>query len=341
MSNFENRSIRPYIVGEVAQTHDGSLGQALRFVDLCADIGLDAVKFQMHYAEYESTLDEPFRVSLSTQDKNRYSYWKRTEFRPEDWRTVAEHCKVREIDFVASVFSAYAFEILRELNPPFWKIPSGEVNNYEILELMARYPKPVIISTGLAEENDIHATTDFFQTKGLQVLLMHCTSLYPTPLACVDMSNIEKLGSEYSLEIGLSDHTGTIWPAVYAMCNQVNLIEIHVTINKKYQFGPDVSSSLDVDEIKWLVRGKDAVVALRKELNSEKRFERKPFYKSYFERSVALRQDLKSGYRLRQSDLIMKKPGGGISHAELPKLVGRQLRTDVSSLRLLRWEDLE
>src|SRR5215208_5363153 len=117
---------RCLIIGEVALTHDGSLGLAHAFVDAIADAGADAVKFQTHIAAAESTPAEPFRVKFSRQDASRYDYWKRMEFTEEQWRGLADHCADRGMLFISSPFSIEAVNLLARIGQPLWKIASGE-----------------------------------------------------------------------------------------------------------------------------------------------------------------------------------------------------------------------
>src|SRR5262245_5143710 len=125
---------RCLVIGEVALSHDGSLGLAHTFIDAIADAGADAVKFQTHIAAAESTPAEPFRVKFSRQDATRYDYWKRMEFSEEQWRGLAEHCREKQVLFVSSPFSLQAVDLLERVGQPLWKIASGETGNTQLLD---------------------------------------------------------------------------------------------------------------------------------------------------------------------------------------------------------------
>src|SRR4051812_39434943 len=146
---------RCLIIGEVALTHDGSLGLAHAFVDAIADAGADAVKFQTHIAAAESTPSEPFRVKFSRQDKTRYDYWKRMEFTEEGWRGLAEHAHERGIVFLSSPFSIEAVDLLERVGMPLWKIASGETSNTMLLDRILDTGKPVLLSTGMSPIEEI------------------------------------------------------------------------------------------------------------------------------------------------------------------------------------------
>src|SRR5690349_13400803 len=134
---------RCLIIGEVALTHDGSLGLAHAFVDAIANAGADAVKFQTHIAAAESTPAEPFRVKFSYQDATRYDYWKRMEFTEEQWRGLAQHCRERGVLFISSPFSLDAVDLLERVGQPVWKIASGETGNVQLLDRVLDTGAPV------------------------------------------------------------------------------------------------------------------------------------------------------------------------------------------------------
>ena len=146
---------RCFIIAEIAQAHDGSLGTAHAYIDAVAKTGADAIKFQTHIASAESTPDEPFRIKFSRQDENRFDYWKRMEFTKEQWVGLFEHCKEVGITFLSSPFSEEAVELLNEIGTPAWKIASGEVSNQPMLAKMSETQKPILLSTGMSDIDEI------------------------------------------------------------------------------------------------------------------------------------------------------------------------------------------
>ena len=145
------------IIGEVAQAHDGSLGLAHAFIDAIANAGADAVKFQTHIANAESSTREPFRVKFSQQDATRYDYWKRMEFTEEQWRGLADHAHQRGLLFLSSPFSEEAVEMLNQIGMPAWKIASGEVKNPILMERILQTGKPLLLSTGMSSLSEVDA----------------------------------------------------------------------------------------------------------------------------------------------------------------------------------------
>ncbi len=179
-----------FIIGEIAQAHDGSLGQAHAFIDAAANAGVDAIKFQTHIASAESTPQEPFRVKFSKQDATRYEYWRRMEFTAEQWTGLANHAKERKIIFLSSPFSEAAVEMLDQIGMPAWKIASGETGNPLIKEAMYATGKPILLSTGMSSLDEIDGTVLEIKEKNLPLAVFQCTSKYPSPAEEIGLNMI-------------------------------------------------------------------------------------------------------------------------------------------------------
>ncbi|MGY8720189.1 MAG: N-acetylneuraminate synthase family protein, partial [Verrucomicrobiia bacterium] len=201
-----------FIIAEVAQAHEGSLGLAKSFVDAIADAGAHAVKFQTHIAAEESTRDEAFRIAMSGQDATRYDYWHRMEFTPDQWADLVSYTHDRGLVFLSSAFSVAAVELLEALDVPAWKVGSGEVFNNSILDAMTTTGKPVLISTGMSSRDDIARAHDRVVERGCEPALFQCTSRYPTALDEVGLNVIGDLRDRFGCAVGLSDHSATVYP---------------------------------------------------------------------------------------------------------------------------------
>ena len=170
------------IVGEVAQSHDGSLGLAHAFIDAIASAGADAVKFQTHIAAAESTPGEPWRVKFSRQDATRYDYWQRMEFTERQWRGLEDHAEERGLLFLSSPFSLEAVELLGRLGMAAWKIASGEVSNLPLLERDG--PDEAADAAVVGHEQPARARCrrgDRARGRGVPFAVMQCTLAYPCP----------------------------------------------------------------------------------------------------------------------------------------------------------------
>ena len=152
------------IIAEIGQAHDGSLGTVYAYIDALSKTGVDVIKFQMHIAEAESSIYEPFRVKFSKQDASRMDYWKRMEFTFEQWYGIKKHCEDLGMEFMASPFSNSAVELLEKLNVRRYKVGSGEVNNLLIIQKIAETRKPILISSGMSNYEEIDQTINFFRT---------------------------------------------------------------------------------------------------------------------------------------------------------------------------------
>ncbi len=243
-----------FIVAEVAQGHDGSLGMAHSYIDAVASAGADAVKFQTHIAAAESTPGEPWRVPFSRQDATRYAYWKRMEFTEEQWHGLKSHATDRGITFLSSPFSNAAVELLTRVGVAAWKIASGEVNNTVMFERIMATRLPILLSTGMSSLEEIDAAAALVQQRGIPLGILQCTSLYPCPAEKVGLNLIPFFRERYQCAVGLSDHSGTIYPGLAAAVIGIDVLEVHVTFSRE-MFGPDVPSSLTISELKQLTEG--------------------------------------------------------------------------------------
>ena len=169
-----------YIIAEIAQAHEGSLGIAHSYIDALAGTGVHAVKFQTHIAHAESSIYEPFRVNFSYEDATRYDYWKRMEFTPEQWAGIKAHCQEKGLEFISSPFSCAAVDLLEQLGVNKYKIGSGEVNNLLMLEKIAHTNKDIILSSGMSSLSELDSTISFLKPFGNNLSVLQCTTAYPT-----------------------------------------------------------------------------------------------------------------------------------------------------------------
>jgi N,N'-diacetyllegionaminate synthase len=332
---------RAFIIAEVAQAHDGSLGFAHSFIDIATEAGADAIKFQTHIAEAESTKDEQFRVNFSYEDKTRFDYWKRMEFTALQWEGLAKHAREKGLVFLSSCFSVEAVEMLRGLAMPAWKVGSGEIASRELLEAMAGGGEPILLSTGMSSLADTEGQIATLQERSIPVALMQCTSKYPSPLEEVGLNVIDELHDRFGCPVGLSDHSGSLWPAVAAIARGAPLVEVHIALHRR-QFGPDTPSSLEPMALRQLCEARDAIATmLANPVDKAAASERLGSTREIFGKSLALKRALPAGTILAAEHLTFKKPGGGLARQKLPSVIGRTLVRDVPADRLLRAEDLD
>jgi N,N'-diacetyllegionaminate synthase len=332
---------RCLVIAEVAQTHDGSVGQAHAFIDAVARTGADAIKFQTHIADAESTPGEPWRVNFSPQDATRYDYWKRMEFSEEHWRGLREHASNVGLIFLSSPFSIAAVDLLERIGVGAWKIASGEVNNPTLFERIAETGRPVILSTGMSTLAEIDDAVARVRSRNLAVAVMQCTSMYPTPPEKVGLNLIPFFRERYECPVGLSDHSGTIYPGLAASSLGAAILEVHITLSRE-MFGPDVPVSLTISELGQMVEGVRLIEKMHSHpVDKDSMAAELTGVRDLFTKSVVARRNLAPGTVLTTNDLTVKKPGTGIPATRLEEVLGRKVIRLIVRDQLLEEGDLE
>jgi N,N'-diacetyllegionaminate synthase len=335
------RSGRCLIIGEVALTHDGSLGLAHAFVDAIANAGADAVKFQTHIAAAESTPSEPFRVKFSRQDTTRYDYWKRMEFSEEGWRGLADHARQRGIVFLSSPFSIQAVELLDRIGMPLWKVASGETSNAMLLERILDTGKPVLLSTGMSAIEEIDRAVARVRGRKVDVGVFQCTTAYPCPPEKIGLNLIPFYRERYGCWVGLSDHSATIYPGLAAATLGIDMLEVHVTLSRE-MFGPDIVASVTTHELRQLVEGIRFIERMRAHpLDKDASAQETAPLRKLFTRSLVASTDLPAGTVIAREHVAIKKPGTGLAPDRLDEIVGRRLVRPVAADQVLAAEDIE
>lgn len=328
----------PFVIAEVAQSHEGSLGNAFAFAEVARDCGADAIKFQTHIAAEESTPGEPWRIPFSKQDASRYDYWRRMEFTFNQWAALKAHCDDLGIAFISSPFSLEACRWLEQLDVPAWKIASGEVHNPELIDFMVDSGRPIMLSTGLASPVEGIATVRAIADRGSEVALFHCTTQYPTPPREEGLNVLsDYIAALDPVPVGLSDHSGTEAAATIAAYLGASLIEVHLTLHEK-AFGPDVSSSLTPSGLARLVKAARAAWEMRQHpVDKDGQLGDLASVRQTFTRSLVAARDIASGETIAEGDVAYKKPAGGMPYARKADLIGRTAQRDLP--RDHRFED--
>ena len=335
------QSGRCLIIAEVGLAHDGSLGLAHAFIDEAARGGADAVKFQTHIAAAESTPAEPFRVKFSRQDATRYEYWQRMEFSEEQWRGLADHARERGLLFLSSPFSVEAVDLLGRVGMPMWKIASGEVSNRPLIEAVAASGRPVLLSSGMSSLAELDVAADRVRRAGAPLAVMQCTTAYPCPPERIGLNMLAVLRERYGCFVGLSDHSGTIFPGIAAATLGSDILEVHITMSRG-MFGPDVPASVTIEELRQLVDGVRFVERMRAHpIDKDAVASDMAPLRAIFTKSVVAREPVSAGTVLDARQLTVKKPGTGIPAERLHELVGRRLRRDLAADEMVREDDLD
>lgn len=324
------------IIAEIAQAHDGSVGIAHSYIDAVADAGVDAVKFQTHIASAESSVWEPWRVKFSDQDATRFDYWKRMEFEEKAWLKLKKHAERRGLQFLSSPFSVQAVRLLKNVGVSAWKMASGEITNTFLLEEVLKTKKKVILSTGMSPISEIDEAVRKIKRAGAPLAVLQCTSAYPCPPEKTGLNMIPFFRERYGCEVGLSDHSGTIFSGLAAAQVGIDILEIHAVFHRK-MFGPDVSSSVTLEELAQLVRGIRFIERIRRNPVDKDRVagQLRPL-RRMFMKSLFFNVSLPAGSVLKKEHLVLKKPGTGLSAQLAARLVGRKLTRNATAGEMVK-----
>ena len=325
-----------FIIAEIGQAHEGSIELAHSYIEALSKTEVNAVKFQVHIAEAESSIHEPFRVKMALQDKTRFDYWKRMEFTLQQWKELKKHCEEAGVEFLASPFSNAAVDLLEEVGVKRYKIGSGEVNNFLLLEKIARTEKPVILSSGMSSFEELDQTVDFLKKRKVEISILQCTTAYPTQPENYGLNVIGELKERSGVPVGYSDHSAKIETCIAAAALGAEILEFHAVFSRN-SLGPDAGSSLEMEEITQLVNAvRNIETALQHPVDKS---DNSKFtgLKNIFEKSLAVNKALKAGHVLRFEDLEAKKPKGfGMEASRFEEVIGRRLNRD-----LKQWEFLK
>lgn len=327
-----------YIIAEIAQTHEGSYGNAIRFIDSVAAAGADAIKFQLHLSECESSPDDKFRTGFDFYDLTRTQYWERTSFTYEQWVSLRDYATDKGLDFILSTFSLEGLLVIKKLNLPFLKIGSAEVMDSKFIEKAFELFDKIIVSTGLINSIELKSTIDNVD-KSKIFSILQCTTNYPTELKEIGLNQITVIREELKVNTGLSDHSSSIYPSIAAATLGANVIEVHVAFSRE-QYGPDVKASITTTELKELVNAIRMIDLIMNNPTDKSHLEPSVIEnRKLFSKSLYYSKDLRVGDVLKTEDIRILKPGGGEPSSSIDQFLGRKLTKNVDKNNLLKSED--
>jgi N-acetylneuraminate synthase len=327
-----------YIIAEIGSVHDGSLGNALHLIDVAAECGANAVKFQTHIAEAETLPNAPAPPFFTSEP--RFDYFRRTSFTRDQWKTLKLACEKRGVTFLSSPFSGEALDLLEVLGVSQYKVPSGEVTNLPLLEKIACLGKPVILSSGMSTWNELDRAVEVIRKEHNHLTILQCTSQYPCAYERVGLNVMLEMRSRYGLPVGLSDHTLTPYATYAAVTLGASVIERHVTFSRR-MYGSDAKHSLEPGEFAELIRGVRALevmLASRVDKNDLSRLEE---MKQTFEKSLIALVEIPAGAIIAREMLGIRKPGTGLSAARLDEVVGKRASRAIQAATILTVRDIE
>ena len=333
--------MKTQLIAEIAQAHDGSLGILHSFIDALAETGVQTIKFQIHNADAESSEFEKFRIPFSYVDKTRKAYWKRMEFSYEQWKDIKRHVEENDMEFLATPFSIAAVDLLESLDVKRYKVGSGDVGNLLLLDKIAQTGKPILLSSGMSDWNELEETISFLKAFESPLSLLQCTSLYPCPPEKTGLRLIPEMKKRFGLPVGYSDHSGTISAGICAVALAAELLEFHVCFDKR-MFGPDAIASLTIEEVNQLVAAVEFAEAACGQTELKESMNEFSEMRTLFGKSLAVKHPLNTGHLIQKADLETKKPAGyGIPAADFQKLLGKKIIHSMHANQFINWSDVE
>jgi len=335
------------IIAEAGVNHNGNIDTAKKLIDAASDAGADYIKFQTFKAEKLVSKDAR-KASYQAQntadsEESQFDMLKRLELSEDMHISLIDHCKKRGIGFMSTAFDEESIDFLDRLGMSMFKIPSGEITNKPYLQYISRKGKPIILSTGMAELSEIEDALQILCSERVcldRITVLHCNTEYPTPMKDVNLKAMQTIRKAFNVNVGYSDHTMGIEVPIAAVALGATIIEKHFTLDREMP-GPDHKASLEPNELKNMVK------AIRNiELTLQGDGQKKPSPSEsrnilVARKSIHYNKALNNGHLLTASDLIMKRPGDGVSPMVYEKCIGRKLKYDVEKDQMLKWEDLE
>lgn len=332
----------PYIIAELSANHNGSLERALKTIDEAKRCGADAIKLQTYTAD-TMTIDcdlPDFMIKGGLWNGFKlYDLYKWAET-PYEWHeAMFEHAKRIGITIFSTPFDETAVDLLEKLNTPAYKIASFEIVDLPLIRYVAKTGKPIIMSTGMASEEEIdEAVTTAREAGCLQLILLHCISSYPAPMDQANIKQIPNLAKRFNVISGLSDHTLGTTASVAAVAQGACLIEKHFTLSRKDK-GPDSEFSLEPEDLKKLcIDTKDSWLSLGKQGFNRQEAEEGS---KVFRRSLYFIKDLSKGHTIKVEDIRRIRPGMGLSPKYYEKIIGKTLLKKVTKGQAISLQDFE
>jgi N-acetylneuraminate synthase len=338
---IDNRAIGDdqsvFVIAEIGINHEGDVNKAKKMIEDAASVGAECVKFQMHVIEDEM-IPEAQKVIPGNAIESIWDIMKRCALTKEEHMELKEYCEKYGIIYLCTPFSRAAADILSDMGVEAYKIGSGECNNYPLVEHIASFGKPIILSTGMNDLNSISKSVEILEIADVPYALLHCTSMYPTPYDKVRLGALNELKQKFDVPIGISDHSIGIYTSLGAVALGACILEKHFTSDKSWP-GPDVSISIDPNELRELIKGSNAIheaLGGRKEILPEEQ----PTIDFAYS-SVVTIKPVKKGEEFSTSNIWVKRPGTGkILARDFSKISGKKAAKDIDKDVQLEPEDI-
>jgi N-acetylneuraminate synthase len=335
-----SKNAEPYIIAEAGINHNGSMQTAKELIDVAKESGADAIKFQKRELDetyVEEVIDDPAIAEMGVEYT--VSNLKEVVLSNEQFRELAEYSRSKGIDFLCSPWDKASVDFLEKIDMPIYKIGSPDMTNFILLEKIIETGKPIIISTGMSEEEEIDRTVEFLKENNADFAVLHCRSTYPAPFHNLNLNFMKKMMEKYDVPIGYSGHERGIAISEAAATMGASIIERHFTLDRTMK-GPDHSASLEPTGLKKLVRD---IENIEESMGSAAKYMTRGEYNNRvsLSKSLVAAEDIEEGKKITREALTAKSPAKGISPQELYNVVGSTAQRDISKDEILNWEDVQ
>ncbi len=330
----------PLVIAEIGINHEGSLEAAKQMVDAAKRAGAEVIKHQTHIIEDEMSAAAK-KVIPGNADVSIYDIMARCALNEDDERELQQYVMFKGMEFISTPFSRAASERLKSMDVPAYKIGSGECNNFPLIEHIAEFGKPVIMSTGMNDLKTVAKSVQILRDYKIPFALLHCTNIYPTPYNLVRLNGMVQLKETFpDAVVGLSDHCLTNYPCLGAVALGASVLERHFT-DRLDRTGPDIEVSMDENSCRDLIIGSKAIWEAR---GGDKNLllPEEQVTRDFAYATVVSIKPIKKGEKFSKENIWVKRPGTGqISAEEYKSLLGMTANQDIDHDSHVSWAQVE
>ena len=336
------------IIAEAGVNHNGDINIAKKLIDVAVDAGADFVKFQTFKANKivtQNAKKADYQINnTNKKSESQFEMLKKLELSDKDHKVLISYCEKKKINFFSTAFDVDGISYLSSLGFNLFKIPSGELTNLPYLKAVAQTKKPIILSTGMANIDEIREAFNILIKNGTKkeyITILHCNSQYPTPLTDVNLKAMLTIKNTFNVSVGYSDHTLGIEVPIAAVALGASIIEKHFTLDRSF-YGPDHKASLEPHELKKMV---SSIRNVEKAITGSGKKEPSLSEKKNIQivrKSIHLSKNLSSGSVISELDLVPLRPVDGVSISPMywDKIIGKKVVKDLKKFHKLKWSDL-
>ena len=328
-----------FIIAEAGVNHNGDIDIAKQLVDKAYEAGADAIKFQTFKSENLVTEHAPKAEyqKETTGDGSQFAMLKKLELSIEDHIILKKYCEEKGIMFISTPFDFESVDLLEKIDVPLYKVSSGDLTNLPLLNYIANKNKPIILSTGMANLGEVEeAINTIYETGNNKLILLHCTSNYPTAYEDVNLRAMLTMQEAFKLPVGYSDHTIGIEVPIAAVTLGAKVIEKHFTLDRKME-GPDHKASLEPYELKMMVNSiRNIEIAMGDGIKRCNKSEEKSKFVS--RKSIVAKHDIKKGQVITQDLIVYKRPASGLPPKFVKYILGKKARAEIRKDEVIDFE---